>query len=190
MSLRPELTTITLRTRYSSGPAVTCTTEAGTGEYTGLKTVGGVVLTFTGCEGLGAKCSSAEAAEGEVVTRPLEGVLGITAVGEPNITDKIGLDLFPRGKTGAVMEFSCGTTPVVVQGSAIGVSASNAMKLTSTVAYSYSLKYKQNPESFVGEPKDILNVEGPFGLPGSEQIRLKLKTIVTSEEGVEINAFI
>jgi hypothetical protein len=181
-----ELTTVTLQP--VKGSKVTCTSETGTGEYTAAKTVGGVLLTFTGCERLGDNCSTAEAAAGEVVTTPLEGVLGSTKLGETTIKNQIGLDLFPVGKTGAVMEFSCGTTPVSVRGSVIGVTAKNAMKLTSPLTYAASTKGKQKPESFVGEPKDVL--EASFGEEPFEQIGLILKGIVTNEEKVEVNSVV
>jgi hypothetical protein len=54
------------------GSKVVCTSEAGTGEYTGNRTVGGVALKFTGCERVGEQCTSAAAASGEIVTDALE----------------------------------------------------------------------------------------------------------------------
>jgi hypothetical protein len=178
-------TTVTLETTKAS--KVTCKTETGTGEYTGLKTVGGVVLTFTGCERLGEKCSTAGAAEGEVVTKPLEGILGVTARGATSIQDKVGLDLFPVGKLGSVMEFSCGATSLTVQDSVIVPVATNSMRLTSTLAFAQS-GGKQKPEKFVGETRDVLEVS--FNGAAFEQIGLALTTIQTNEEKVEINSVV
>jgi FG-GAP repeat len=179
-----ELTTATLQP--AKGSKVTCLGETGSGEYTGHKTVGGVILTFTRCERLGEKCSTSQAAEGEIVTKPLEGVLGATKLGATSIQNQIGLDLFPVGKTGAVMEFRCGATPVSVRGSVIGVSTENSMKLTSTLIYAASSKGNQKPESFVGLPKDIL--EASFNEQPFEQTGLILKALLTNEEKVEVNS--
>jgi hypothetical protein len=174
-----ELTIVTLATVNEA--TVTCQGETGLGEYTGNTTVGGVVLTLTGCEYLGEKCSTSGAGVGEVTTRPLEGILGITKLGETSVKNKIGLDLFPVGKTGDVMEFSCGATAVSVRGSVIGVAA----KAMTTLTYAASSRDKQIPESFVGEPTDIL--EASFNEAPFEQTGLKLKTVVTNEEKVEVN---
>ncbi len=75
-------TKVTLQT--VTGSKVTCTGQTSTGEYTSLKTVGGVILTLTGCELASpkAKCASTGSAPGEVVTTQLEGVLGVDALGE------------------------------------------------------------------------------------------------------------
>ena len=171
------------------GSKVTCETETGTGEYTGssLTTVGGVVLTFGGCESLGQKCSTAHAADGEIVTNQLEGVLGITELGENSAKDKIGLDLFPVGRTGFVMEFSCGATPVSARGSLIVPLPANKMLLTFKLKYSAS-KGKQKPESFVGESKDVL--EASFNGAPFEQAGLTLTTTQTNEEEVEVNSVV
>jgi hypothetical protein len=167
------------------GSKVVCKTETSTGEYTGTKTVGGVVLILTGCERLGEKCSSAGAAGGEIVTKSLEGVLGIEKLGVTNATNRIAFDLFPVGKTGMVMEFSCGGTEVSVQGSLIVPVSANKMLLTSTLKYSAS-KGKQKPEMFVGELKDIL--EASFNKEVFAQTGLTLKTTQTNEEPVEVNS--
>jgi hypothetical protein len=167
------------------GSRVTCLGETSTGEYTGPKTVGGVVLTFTGCERLGEKCSTAGAA-GEIATTPLEGALGVIKVStEGPLKNQIGLDLFPVGRTGFVMVFSCGATPASVRGSVIMPVTVNMMKLTSTLSYEQS-KGKQRVESFSGEPRDVL--EAAFVTGAFEQTGLTLKTILTSEEMVEVNS--
>ena len=169
------------------GSRVTCKSETGTGEYTGLKTVGGVVITLTGCELLGDQCSSAGALAGEIVTQPLEGVLGIDKLGATSSQDLLGLDLFPIGRTGSVMEFSCGVTPASVQGSVIVPVKADKMFLTSTLRYS-AAKGKQKPESFAGEPRDIL--EASLNVQAFEQLGLTLETTQTNSEAVEVNAVV
>jgi YVTN family beta-propeller protein len=179
-----ELTKVTFQT--VKGSKVTCTGETSTGEYTGLKTVGGVVLTLTGCElaSSKAKCASAGGAPGEIVTKQIDGVLGIDTVGETAAKNKIGLDLFPVGKTGPLMELSCASTTVSVQGSVIVPVTADKMLLTVTVKASATTG-KQKPENFVGEPKDIL--EESFNGGGLEQTGLTLTTTQTNEEAVEVN---
>jgi len=182
-----ELAKVTLQT--VKGSKVTCTGETSAGEYTGLKTVGGVVLTLTGCELVSpkAKCASAGGAPGEIVTKQLDGALGIDTLGETAAKNKIGLDLFPVGKTGPLMEFSCASTTVSVQGSVIVPVTANKMLMTVTVKSSATTG-KQKPENFVGEPKDIL--EESFNGGGFEQTGLTLTTTQTNEEKVEINSVV
>ncbi len=179
-----ELTKVILQT--VTGSRVTCTGETGTGEYTGLKTVGGVVLTLTGCELASPKatCASAGGAPGEIVTKQLAGALGVDTLGKTAAQNKIGLDLFPVGKTGPLMEFSCAGTAVSVQGSVIVPVTANKMELAGTLKASATTG-KQKPENFVGEPKDILEESlngGGFGQTG-----LTLTTTQTNEEAVEVN---
>ena len=69
---------------------VTCTGETSTGEYTGAKTVGDVILELAGCEltSSQAKCTSASAAAGEIITQPLEGVLGVYTLGRKSCEEQ------------------------------------------------------------------------------------------------------
>jgi hypothetical protein len=167
---------------------VVCKGETSTGEYTGLKTVGNVVFTFTGCEMGGAKCASAGAAEGEVLTNALEGALGIEkASTEGPVKNKIAMDLFPVGGTGSLTEFSCGATPVAIRGSVINPVLANKMNLTATVKYA-AVSGKQKPEKFEGLPRDVL--ETSFGEAAFEQSALKLVTVQTNEEKIEINSVV
>jgi len=61
------------------------------------------------------------------------------------------------------------------------------MVLTGTVKYSASIG-KQKPEKFEGQPKDVL--ETSFGEAAFEQTGLKLTTIETNEEKIEINTVV
>jgi phosphodiesterase/alkaline phosphatase D-like protein len=178
-------TSVTLETVKAA--KVTCTGQTGAGEYTGSKTIGGLTLSFTGCERLGEKCSSAGASAGEVLTSPLAGQLGVTFVGETRLTDRIGLDLLPAAGPGTFMEFTCGTAVVTVRGSVIVPVSANVMKPTAVLAFAQT-KGKQKPERFVGEAKDVLEASfngGPF-----EQAGLALKTNQTNEEKVEVNSVV
>jgi len=179
-----ELTKVTLET--INGAKVTCTGETGTGEYTSPKTVGGVVLKLTGCELTSgkAKCASSGAAAGEILAKPLEGVLGIDTLGTTAASNKIGLQLYPAGKTGPLMVFSCASTTVSVQGSFIVPVTADKMLLSSTLKAA-AAKGKQRPESFVGGAKAILEESVNSAKP--EQAGLTLTTILKNEELLEIN---
>ena len=166
---------------------VTCTGETSAGEYTGLKTVGNVTLTLTGCARGTEKCSSAGAAAGEIVTKSLEGTLGVEKLGASKAANKIGLDLFATGHAGAFMEFSCASATVSVQGSVIVPVSADKMLLSVKLKASAS-KGKQKPESFVGEPKDIL--EESFNGAALEQTGLTLSTTQSNEEEVEVNSVV
>ena len=75
------------------GTKITCHGETATGEYTSATTVGQVLLRFTACESSGGKAHSAGQPEGVVVSKTLEGSLGIIKRGATPKQNKIGLDL-------------------------------------------------------------------------------------------------
>ncbi len=166
---------------------VTCTGETSVGEYAGRTTVTGVVLTLTGCTRGAAACSSSGAAEREIITNALEGVLGVVELGATSAADKLGLELYPVGKTGPLMEFSCAGATVSVRGSVIVPVTANRMSLTQALTFKAS-KGKQKPESFVEGPQAILEESvdaAPF-----EQTGLALAMTQTSEEKVEVNSVV
>jgi hypothetical protein len=136
----------------------------------------------------GVACTSAGAAQGEVTTATLEGALGIekTSIDGP-LKNKIAMDLFPVGQTGPLMKFSCGPTVVSVTGSVLNPVKSNTMLLSATLKYAASTG-KQKPEGFEGLPRDVLETE--FGEAAAEQTGLKLTTIQTNDEKIEINTVV
>jgi len=144
-----------------------------------------VVLKLTGCALAGAKCSSAAAPAGEIVSRSLEGALGVEQLGASESKDKLGLDLVPTGGAGAVMEFSCGSTAVAVRGSVIVPLEANKMATSSALEFKAS-KGKQKPESFAGGPTDVL--EASFAGAPYEAIGLTLAGTQASEEAVEVSS--
>jgi len=164
---------------------ITCKTETGSGEYSGRKALGGMSLTFTGCELLGQKCTSLLAAEGEIATSPLEGVLGVERLGKTSASNKIGLELAPVGKAGAFMEFSCGITTVMLRGAVIAPVVANKMLTATTLRYSAS-RGRQQPERFVGEPAAIL--EASVGGKAFEQAGVILEATQAGGEPVETNS--
>jgi hypothetical protein len=169
------------------GTQVVCTGETGSGEYTGTKTVGGAVLTLTGCELAGEKCSSPSASAGEVRTGSLAGVLGVTTAAEDPLKDKVGLDLTAAVEGAPFMEFTCGATSVSVRGSVILPLVTNKM-ITSAKLKFAAIKGKQKPDRFVEGPKDVLEASfngGPF-----EQIGLNVRVTQTNEQAVETSSVV
>ena len=176
----------TLETR--NGTTVNCETETSGGEYTSPKTVGGVVVKFNGCQSGGFKCKTVGTAEGELVTKTLEGVIGIEKKGATLKANKIAFDLFPAGKTGLFIEFGCGPLSVKVQGSVL-VPLKPTNKMESSLILKYTgTKGKQKPEKFEGQPVDVLESslhELPF-----EQACQRITTVQTNEEKLELNTVV
>lgn len=165
-----------------------CEGTSASGDYTGNKVVGKVVVTFTKCSAFEASCTSAGSAAGTIVTRTLEGTLGVEELGAVPVENAIAEDLYPVGRSGAIAEFTCSGLPVKITGSLIAPVPSNSMKLTVPVKYK-ATKGKQKPESFVGEPTDVLltkvGAEGPL-----EQAGESMTVNQGNEEKVEVNSVV
>jgi hypothetical protein len=164
---------------------VTCASEEGSGSITTAKTVGDVVLRLKGCElALGntkAKCNTTGLGNGELEARNLEGILGF----EAEASKKVGLDLYPEGRSGSFMQFACNGSAVTLTGSVIG--SVKADKLAATAALKFKAsKGKQKPEAFEGASQDVLL--DSLGGAKAEQAGLTLGATLTYEEAVEINA--
>ncbi len=164
---------------------VTCTGEHSVGEVTGVKSVGNVVLTLTGCESAGQKCSTSSLSEGEIQTETLEGVIGIDSatVKAGKESRKAGLDLYPVGNTGTFAEYTCGGgSPATLSGSVIAAAPTDKMFTTATVK-DLQAKGMQKPERFEGGDLAVLTNAS------SEQIGLATTATQTNEEAFEINAY-
>jgi hypothetical protein len=122
---------------------------------------------------------------GEIVSSQLEGVLGIEKAGAEAKKDKIGLDLSASEGAGTVLQFTCGVTTVSVRGSVIAPVKSNKTSLSSPLKFK-AAKGKQRPQSFAGEPADVL--EASFDGGAFERAGLTLAATQTSEEAVEIDS--
>jgi hypothetical protein len=167
--------------------AVSCTSGTGSGTITTAKTVGGVVLKLTGCATNGNKCTTSGQAEGTLTSKTLEGVLGVyrTTIKEGKEIRYAGLDLYPVGKTGVFMEFTCaGETPTSTTLTGAVIAQMSTDKMTAAMGDKYVQSAgKQNPERFEGGEKQVLtNSKG-------EQVGLKGSVTQTNEEALEINAF-
>jgi hypothetical protein len=166
------------------GSKLICGAQTSTGEYTSTKGVSNVLWRFTGCESSGGKANTPGQPEGVVVSRPLDGTLGIIKSGETPKQNKLGLDLFPQEPGGRVFEIVINGIFIVVRGSVIVPVTATKMQLTSTLKFAQA-KGKQKPERFEGEPTDVLemNVNG-----GSfEQDGLAFEAIQTNEKPIEAN---
>ncbi len=174
------------------GTTVTCKTEESGGEFNSSKTVSGVVVRFTTCESAGFKCATAGAKEGEIVTNPLEGKIGIEKRGivggkEVPSKNKIAFDLFPTAADGGLyVTFNCGLSLHITVGGSVLVPIKTANKMLSTLELKYSAKGgHQKPEHFEGEPNDILITEINEKKP--EQSGITIATKQTAEEPLEVN---
>jgi hypothetical protein len=180
-----EATNATLET--VGGMTMHCEGDTSKGEYTGNKTLGKIVMTFTGCVAFGVLCHSTGAAEGTIVTHTLEGVLGVEELAAEPVNYKIGQDLYPVGHTGSVAEFTCAGIPMTVSGSIISPLITNSMKVAATIK-TKAVKGKQKPESFVGGPTEVLTSK--LESEPAEQAGETLTTIQTNEEKVEVNSVV
>ena len=162
----------------------TCKTENSSGEYTGTQEVGNVVLKLTGCESAGQKCTTVGLAEGELETKKLEGKIGW----EIKEKKKVALDLFPVGKTGPFLEYTCTEgVPLTVDGSILVPVVVDKMAVTSILKYKQTAG-KQKPEHLEGGPKEVLTVT-PNG-ESFEQLGETVSLTETNEEAIEINAVV
>jgi alpha-tubulin suppressor-like RCC1 family protein len=163
---------------------IACTGETGKGEYTGLKSVGHVALTLTGCELPGQKCTTGGFAAGEIVTNTLEGELGW----ENKAKKAVALDLLAAVSGQPVAAFTCGAAAVSISGSVLVKVAAGKTSATETLKYSGTAG-KQKPEHFEGGPRDVLETSFKEGLPPFEQTALLLTAVRTAEENIEENWF-
>jgi len=103
--------TATLRAASFPETVITCTASTGTGEITGAtgaKKVGGVSVTFTGCNatsGGGCEVHSKGGGKEEITTSTLEGELGKVAKSEA--TSEVGLELKAGSGSFVTVEGSC-----------------------------------------------------------------------------------
>lgn len=164
------------------GVKVSCEDEASSGEFTSAKTVGNVLVIFTGCVSNGYKCSTAHSAAGEIETNPLAGQLVWEKYGK-----KVAIDLYPQS-TELFVEFQCGPANAKVKGSVMANLPVNQMLTTVNENFT-AKKGKQKPESYytsaTEKVKDVLISK--IGATEFEQAGQTLTNVQTSEEALEIN---
>ncbi|HEX4186607.1 MAG TPA: alkaline phosphatase family protein [Solirubrobacteraceae bacterium] len=160
-----------------------CAAEASSGEYTGLRTTGNVVARFTGCKAMSAPCTSLGAAEGEIVTHTLRGVLGWVNRAELTVAE----ELSAAESGGPLAEATCGVATLTVRGSVLAPVTAGRMSMT-TIVRCVEFGGRQRPEHLEGEPSSVLEASlagGPF-----EQAGLSLSVTRTNAEAIEINPFV
>jgi hypothetical protein len=153
--------------RGVGGQTITCTgeREVPVGEHTSNKTIGEVILTFSGCHlGEAGSCQSGETA-GQVATTMLKGELGIISESPKGAAhDKVGLE-FESESGEAIAWFSCAGTPVVVTGSVIGEVKANVMTKRPPLKFVIGKTGVQQPAHFLAGSDHFLFTQlggGPF----------------------------
>jgi hypothetical protein len=162
---------------------VSCTSESSIGEFSGTKEVKNTVVTFKGCESAGDACSTSESAPGELVTKPLEGIVGF----ENKAKKKVAFDLYPTGKTGLFIEFACSGLTFAVRGSVLVPVTADKMVTSTTLSYK-ATKGKQKVTHFEGGPEDVLETTYK-GLPYAQSGQT-ITTTLKFEESMELNAVV
>lgn len=178
---------------------VHCTSETSTGEYLGSKEVKNIIVRFKGCQSVSFTCTSPGREVGELETKTLEGNVVIEkrffkeGKEEPN-KNKVAFDLYPAGKTGLFIEFSCvDISAVKVEGSILVPVKANTMLTTGELKYS-ATRGKQKPEFYetpTGEKvQDVLFSEFVGKGKGFEQAGQTITTKLTNEEPLELNSVV
>jgi hypothetical protein len=151
---------------------VICKHGADLGQGTGPKTLEVKIKLFE-CKIPGALCTSGGAAPGEIVTPPLIGTLGYITKA-PKV---VGLDL--TSPLAPIMQFMCGATPFVVEGSVIGRITPINKPLPPGMHFTLAWAQKEGVQKFQhfeGEPIDVLNTSiggkpfEPTGFAGTDEI--------------------
>jgi hypothetical protein len=151
---------------------VVCKKGANFGKGTSPNTLEVHIKLFE-CKIPGALCTSAGAAPGEIVTPPLTGTLGYITKA-PRV---VGLDL--TSPLAPIMQFSCGITPFVVEGSLIG--RITPLNKPQPPGMHFTLAWAQKEgiqkfQHFEGEPIDVLSTSigggafEPSGFAGTDEI--------------------
>jgi alpha-tubulin suppressor-like RCC1 family protein len=167
------------------GALVNCTSGSGAGEFTGEKAIR-TSMAFTGCSvgKLSKKqtCTSPGAAEGELRTASLEGVVGF----ENRELNNAAVELFPAAEE-AFVTFTCGTTTTEIRGAVFGtISPVNAMNTVYKIKFN-ATKGRQHLNEFEGgSTPEVLEASVNGG--AFEAVGLNDTTTLTSEEEVELNS--
>ena len=164
----------------TAGTRLRCSSEHGSGTFTTSKTLGAVLLRFTGCEAGGRSCSTKGLAAGELQTEHLNGQVGWISAS----SKKVGIALNPAANNGPFMEYTCGTTPVTISGGVITALTAGKMLGTQTLKYA-GKKGVQKPERFEGGARDTLSIKEGGG--AAVAAVLALSTTLTFEEAIEVN---
>jgi hypothetical protein len=163
---------------------VTCKGVLAAGQYSGRDALSGVSLQLTGCEQAGRACATAGQASGTLTSQPLEGVLGW----QSRSLKKVALALYPVGRSGPFMRFTCAAAGAVTVEGTLLVPVQAGKMLSSSSLIFKARGGKQTPESFEGAPREVLlsSVAGK----AAEQLGATMTLTQVSEESVEVNTFV
>ncbi len=114
---------------------IECKSTSTSGEFTGSKQAKDVVLTASGCEATGSKCTSAGAKAGHITSNPLSGEFGYLA-GKGTKAPVVGLLLSAEG-TAYAAEFSCEGVEVRTDGPIISEVTGNIDTISGEVTYTF-----------------------------------------------------
>jgi hypothetical protein len=160
---------------------IVCRSIDESGEYVGTKSERQVVVTLRGCTSGSGPCGNAAA--NEIVTRPLEGAIGLKDTG----LTRILLGLFPTGHSGPVAEFHCGTNAVTMTGALLGPLPIATGERTYEVRY-VAREGRQNAEELEDESGLVLSLSVGGGPP--VRAGLNAHPFLTSEELIQFNLFV
>ncbi len=167
---------------------VSCGVETSTGEFTGDKTIGNIVFTFTECTSSDGKCESAHEASGKIITNTLEGKLGVykEAASKKLSGNKLAIDLLAEEESGALMSFTCEGKAFSVQGSVVLPLTTNKMEppvlVLEAETKTVKSKTEQKWETFDGS-KHVLELSVEGGAP--EAAALSTRIVEELPEGSE-----
>lgn len=112
-----------------------CKSTKLSGELTGAKEEKDIVATFTGCEAVGAKCTSAGAEAGTIVSNPLHGELGYLS-GKGTSSPVVGVLLMAQETTYS-SEFACEGLAVRIRGALIAEVSGDINAISSKSSYAF-----------------------------------------------------
>ncbi|HTZ64064.1 MAG TPA: hypothetical protein VMB51_08165 [Solirubrobacteraceae bacterium] len=166
--------------------AVGCDAESSTGEYFGTKEARKLFVTFTGCHVPPYICTSPGHAEGELVTKELEG----RAVWKNEAKHEAALDLYPAHGEELFIKFSCGELTVKVRGSILVPITANKMASTFTLKYKQKKGFQEVKDYEEGGKlyEDIL--EANFEEKGWAKSGQTITATVHNEEELELNTYV
>jgi hypothetical protein len=157
---------------------ITCLSSTDKGELTGPTSLV-LSVKFAGCEHLTTKCTSAGAAEGEIVTNLFEGKLGnLKSEATP------GIALFQEKAKANDAEFTCGTIKVKIFGGVVGPITPIGSAVTKL-----TLKFQQTSgiqlfENIFGGPLD--NLSTSFAEGKAERSGLAASDILTLSKPIQV----
>jgi hypothetical protein len=169
----------------AAGATLQCSASSSTGEVTGGKTLGNIVITWTGCKVAPsgeAECSASSegAKEGEIVTKTLGGELGTVATGEA--ASGVGLLVKPT-KNSEWLTFAgskCLEEGVLSGSAASYVGPLHTKKTTYELPYSAEIKEIKLGSGTVTKPRlsygaGSFEILGAFTMPGKTTFEEELE---------------